>query len=130
LRDDYLDDGRVLVEGLTTQATPHALVAHRETVRRLGAVYEQLNASFGEFNGSILTASTKAIESTDESHYNAVEASMASLTSQRDALALKIKTALSAAAFDDQTLNEQQAKGWIDQAQSLIGQAGQLAASA
>ena len=130
LHDDYLDDGRVLTEALTTQATPHALVAHRETVRRLGAIYEQLNASFGEFNGSILTASTKAIESTDDNHYNAVEASMASLTSQRDALALKIKTALNAAAFDDQTLNEQQAKGWIDQAQSLIGQADQLAASA
>jgi hypothetical protein len=130
LRDDYVQDGRVLVEALQTSATPQALVAHRETVRRLGDVYEQLNASFGQFADDVLMASTKAIESTDEAHYGAVEASISSLTSQRDALALQIKSALNAAAFDGQALNEQQAKGWIAQADALIGSAGALAAFA
>jgi hypothetical protein len=36
---------------------------------------------------------------------------------------------LNAAAFGGQALNEQQAKGWIDQAQSLIDQMHTLAAT-
>jgi type II secretory pathway pseudopilin PulG len=129
LKDDYVQDGRALVEALTTQATPHSLVAHRETVRRLGDVYEQLNASFGSFALDTLTASTKALASSDESKYASIEGSIASLTSQRDALAAQIRGALNAAAFDGTALDEQQAKGWIDQAQSLIDQASSLAAS-
>jgi hypothetical protein len=76
-----------------------------------------------------LAASTKALKSTEESVYNSIENSIASLTSQRDALASQIKVALSKAAFDGQALNEQQAKGWIAQAQSLLDQAKALAAS-
>ena len=129
LRDDYQSDGRVLIEALDTSATPQSLIAHRETVRRLGAIYEQVNASFGQFSMDTLTASTKALKSTDESAYSSIEDSIASLTSQRDALAGQIKAALSAAAFDGQALNEQQAKDWIAQAQSLLDQAKALAAS-
>jgi hypothetical protein len=128
LRDDYQLDGRVLVEALRTQATPQTLIAHRETVRRLGTVYEQLNASFGQFSADTLTASTRALKSTDESAYESIESSIASLTSQRDALAAQIKAGLSGAAFDGQALNEQQAKSWIRQANALLAQANALAA--
>ena len=129
LNDDYLQDGRVLIEALTTQATPQSLIAHRETLRRLGDVYEQVNAPFGEFGLDTLTASTNAIRSTDESHYGDVENQILSLTAQRDALAAQIRAALNAAAFDGRPLNELQAKAWIDQAQALIDQATQLASS-
>ena len=128
LKDDYGHDGRVLFEALTTKATPQALIAHRETVRRLAAIYEQVNAPFGKFSEDTLTASTRAIRSTDEGVYNAIENSIESLTNQRDALAGQIKAAFDAAAFDDQALNEQQAKSWINQAQSLLDQAAVLAA--
>ena len=57
-----------------------------------------------------------------------VEGRMSDLTARRDALASQIKAALDGAAFRNQAVNEQQAKGWIDQAQSLIGQASALAA--
>ena len=127
LKDDYGHDGRVLIEALTTKATPQALIAHRETVRRLAAIYEQVNAPFGQFAMDTLTASTRAIRNTDESVYNAIETSIENLTNQRDALASQIKAALDAAAFNDQALNEQQAKGWINQAQSLLNQAAALA---
>jgi len=133
LHDDYIQDGRVLIEALTTKATPQSLIAHRETLRRLGDVYEQVNAPFGEFGLNTLTASTAAISSgtaADDSHYIAVENQIASLAAQRDSLAGQIKTALNAAAFDGVPLNEQQAKDWIDQAQGLIDQAKVLAASA
>ena len=129
LKDDYVQDGRVLIEALTTKATPHELVAHRETVRRLGDVYEQLNAPFGQFAAGALRASTAALASTDESHYGSVENAIISLTSQRDALAAQIRTGLNAAAFGGQALNEQTAKGWISQAQSLIDQATALGGS-
>src|SRR6266576_145221 len=91
LKDDYGHDGRVLFEALTTKATPQALIAHRETVRRLAAVYEQVNAPFGQFAMDTLTASTRAIRSTDDSAYNAIETSIENLTNQRDALASQIK---------------------------------------
>lgn len=126
LKDDYGSDGRVLIEALTTKATPQTLIAHRETVRRLGDVYEQLNAPFGSFAMDTLNASTVALKSTDDATYDQIESSIASLTSARDALASQIKTALNAAAFDGQALNEQQAKAWIDQAQALIAEAAAL----
>ena len=76
-----------------------------------------------------LTASTKALESTDDSVYTSIEGSIQSLTNQRNALAAQIRSALNAAAFGGQALDEQQAKGWIDQANGLIAQAQALAAS-
>jgi len=87
-----------------------------------------VNAPFGSFAMDTLTASTRAITATDEGVYSSIENSIQDLTNQRDALASQIKAALDAAAFDGQALNEQQAKGWIDQAQSLINQAAALAA--
>jgi phospholipase C len=127
LKDDYATDGRVLVEALDTHATPHALVAHRETVERLGAAYEQINAPFGQFSMDTLKASTIALKSPDSLTYNQVEAKISSLASDRDKLASQMKAALSAAAFGGQPLDERQAKGWIDQANGLLDQTDALA---
>ena len=132
LRDDYVNDGRVLIEAIETRALPQSLIAHRATLLRLGDAYEQVNAAFGKFGMDLLTASTHALNSgstADESRYTSLENSIESLTSQRDALAGQIKAALNAAAFDGQPINEQQAKAWIDQANSLLDQASALAAS-
>jgi hypothetical protein len=132
LKDDYVNDGRVLIEVLTDKAVAQSLRAHRATLLRLGAVYEQLNASFGQFGLDLLKASTTALKSgsaSDDSRYTSLETSIEGLTAQRDTLAGQIKAALNAAAFDGQALNEQQAKAWIAQAQSLLNQASVLAAS-
>ena len=132
LQDDYLLDGRALTEVLTDQAVAQSLRAHRETLLRLGAAYEQVNASFGQFGMALLKASTNAINSgssTDDSRYTSIEGSIQNLTAQRDALAAQIKTALNNAAFNGQALNEQQAKDWIAQSNSLIDEANSLAAS-
>jgi hypothetical protein len=132
LHDDYTLDGRVLIEVLNDQAVAQTLRAHRETLLRLGAVYEQVNASFGQFGLDLLQASTRAVKSgsaADDSTYNTIENSIRDLTSQRDDLASQIKDALNAAAFNGKALNEKQAKSWIAQAQSLIDQAQALGAS-
>ena len=132
LKDDYVNDGRVLIEVLTDQAVAQTLRAHRETLLRLGAIYEQMNAPFGQFGLDSLKASTSALKSgsaSDDSRYASIETSIENLTAQRNALATKIRAGLNAAAFDDQALNEEQAKDWIDQAQSLLDQAHALAGS-
>jgi hypothetical protein len=128
LKDDYRHDGRVLTEALDKHAIPQRLFEHRNTTTELGAVYEQLNAPFGQFGMDTLTASTRAIASTDDSVYNSIEGSIQDLTTQRDALALKIETALDDAAFNNREIKEKDAKDWIAQARSLINQAGALAA--
>src|SRR6476619_169132 len=101
LKDTYVHDGRVLIDQLHAWAVPQTLNAHRETLRRLGTAYKQLNAPFGAFGMHTLAASTKAIESgtpADDGTYTSLEGEIASLTSQRDALASQIRAALNAAA--------------------------------
>jgi len=127
LHDSYVNDGRVLIEAIDTKALPQALIAHRATLLRLGDAYEQVNAAFGQFGLDLLTASTRALKSADEAQYESIETSIANLAAQRDNLAAQIKSALNAAAFGDQAINEQAAKDWIAQAQSLIDQASALA---
>jgi hypothetical protein len=131
LKDTYVHDGRVLIDQLNAQAVAQTLVAHRETVRRLGEAYKQLNAPFGEFGMSALVASTKAVKSgsaSDDSTYTSLENSLSALTDERNTLAVKIRAALDGAAFSNEALNEQQAKQYIDDAQSLIARAVALAA--
>jgi hypothetical protein len=130
LKDSYILDGRVLIEGLTSQAIPPGLTANREKILRLGAAYEQLNASFGQFAMNILHASTRALKSgsaDDDSQYASIEGSIQNLTARRDTLAGQIKAGLNAAAFNGQSISEDQADTWIDQAGSLVNQARDLA---
>jgi hypothetical protein len=125
LKDDYHHDGHVLVEGLVPQAIPASLSAKLATAKQLGAVYEQLNAPFGQFAEETLKASTRAIQSTDEDTYNSIETQIAALTKHRDAVAAQIKAALDAAAFDGTSLPAK-ANGLIGQAQSVIADATAL----
>jgi len=127
LHDDYNDDGRVLVETLRSGAAPSALKGPH--IKSLLDAYEQVNASFGQFAAATLTASTKALESTDDSKYNSIEDSITSLTGQRDALVADIRSALNAAAFSGTPISDSQADSWTSQANSLISQAQALAAS-
>jgi arylsulfatase A-like enzyme len=129
LRDDYRHDGRVLVEGLRRRATPRALGVHRGTVRRLGAAYEQLNASFGEFALATLQASTAALKSTNDTTYTHIENRIAALTARRDALAGRIKSELEAAAFAARPLSQRRARAQTRRAWRLIDRAAQLGAS-
>ena len=127
LKDDYGHDGRLLTADLT--AIPTAVKkSHRFTA--LAQIYKQLNASFGQFAMDTLTASTRGLASNDagDATYNSIESQIQSLTSQRDSLALTIRNALDNAEFNGVVISDQQANGWIAQAQSLLDQAAALAA--
>ncbi len=129
LSDTYVLDGRVLIDQLDAWAVPQTLRAHRETLRRLGEVYKQLNAPFGEFGMSMLEASTCAIKSssTNDGTYTSIENQIQLLTATRDELASQMKALLDAAAFGGQAINEQQAKLLIDRGEALLEQANELA---
>jgi hypothetical protein len=132
LKDDYVSDGRALLEPLYDWAVPQTTIAHRETLLRLGAVYKQLMAPVGAFGRDTLSASTRALESgsaSDDSAYATVEQQLIDLTSARNTLAGQIRDALNGAEFGGQAINEQVAKGWIAQANDLLSQAAALAGS-
>ena len=99
LKDDYEHDGRVITEIL---ADPNRALA-APGVATLGACYKQLNSSVGEFANYTLQADTAAIESSTpgDSKYVTIDKGLAALDRTRDAVALKIKAELEAAAFGD-----------------------------
>jgi len=128
--DSYLDDGRVITQIVDQNALPQTLRQHGSTTAALGDAYKQLNAPFGSFAMDTLTASTAALATTDDLKYDSIEAQIATLTVERNALAGAIRAALNDAAKGTTAIDESQAKAWISQAQDLIAQAQALAAGA
>src|SRR5499433_1940008 len=123
LQDTYDHDGRVLIDQLDAWAVPQSLRAHRHTLQRIGEVYKQLNAPFGQFGMDTLIVSTKAVKSgtaSDDSIYTALSASIGSFTDRRDTLAALMKSILDAAAFKSQPLHELEAEILIFEAEILL----------
>ncbi len=58
-----------------------------------------------------------------------IDQQLAQLGADRTALANKIDTALNAAAFHGQPINEHVAEQWIDQGRDLLNRASHLAAT-
>ena len=133
LGDDYVNDGRVITQVLSNQATPKELDQHGNTTADLGAMYKQINAPFGKFAMDTLTASTVALKQPDTTagnlKYDSIEASIANLTAKRNDLAGAIRAALNDAAKGTGSLDESNAKAWISQGQALLDDAAQLAAT-
>jgi hypothetical protein len=125
LRDDYVGDGRVLVEGLEPAAVPKALARSKDALA-LSRLYEQLNAPFGRFATDTLAGSTKALVGTDAAAYDRTESTIGSLTARREVVAGKIKTALQRAAFSGRTIPHGQAKAWLAAGRRLLSAAAAL----
>ncbi|MGO9055796.1 MAG: hypothetical protein ACLQU2_00175 [Candidatus Binataceae bacterium] len=125
LTDSYQHDGRVILELLDRKILPSSLHAHSATLLKLGQIYKQLDAPFGELAQSALTVSTYAIASTstNDRTYANLESQIASWTTQRDGLAAQIKSMLEGAEFNGRSIDEQQARQIIRQGQALLNQA-------
>jgi hypothetical protein len=123
LTDDYEHDGRVVTQIL---ADPNRAL-RGPGVASLGACYKQLNASVGQFGNYTLQAATAAAESntTSDSEFTQVNAALSGLEKVRDALALRIKGELEAAAFGDRPIFG--ASGQTFACQAVIASAGVLA---
>jgi hypothetical protein len=124
LTDDYIQDGRVITEILSN---PNHALSRPKVVEDLGACYKQLNSSVGQFGAFTLQASTAAVESSTagDAKYQAVNAALTGLDQARDALAIQIKDALNAAAFQDKTVSS--ANLLTRQCQAVIDSASALA---
>src|SRR5262249_14567088 len=122
LKDDYEQDGHVLVQALTKKATPPALrgSAHDTTVAQLEQEQDLLTAPFGTFAKATLAASTFALKTSDDSTYSSIEDQIAALTTQRDTLATAMRNELYKAAVNGQTINTSLAQSQIVQAEHLI----------
>jgi len=100
LKDDYVGDGRVLVEDLTNPPGKTG----QPKYERLAVCYKQLDASVGVFGTDLILADTAALKtgsSSDDSTYDSTLDRIKSLGAARDALATKIKGDLFAAEFGD-----------------------------
>ena len=100
LKDDYTDDGRVLVEDLTVSPGKTGQSKYLDLAR----CYKQLNSSVGQFGTDVIVADTAALKtgsSTDDSAYASFLSKLQSLGAARDALATQIKTDLFDAEFND-----------------------------
>ena len=92
LQDSYVNDGRVLSEILTD---PNAAIAGSKYTD-LAECYKQLNASVGEFGTNTLIADTAALKSGGggDGLFKSTQKKLSKLLSQRDALAMELKNAL------------------------------------
>jgi hypothetical protein len=131
LRDDYQTDGRAVTQIADENALPVSLRVHHPSLEKLSATYKQLMASFGSFAMNTLVASSRALASNSpgDQTYTDTENAIASLTSQRDALASQIRAGINSAEFDGVELSENQIKDWTQAADALLAQAQALAAS-
>jgi hypothetical protein len=123
IRDDYASDGRVLVEALKGDGLPDSLGENRDLFVKLAQVYKQINAPVGQLGLSTLARSTQALQG-DDATYAAIENQLIALNAQRDTIAGQMIAMLNGAAFEGKSINEEQARSLIRQAENLLGGGG------
>jgi len=119
LKDDYVHDGRVLVENLDPHALPDSLRDSLFTYTALAQAYKQINATKGPLGVNSLVAANQAITS-DDATYNKFLTQIGAVTTERDALAAQMIALLNGAAFGNQPI------GFNDNVSDLIAQARRL----
>jgi len=124
LKDDYVPDGTVIT-GAVTNVPPHLRSVPEQ---QLAACYKQLNASVGQFGAYTLEASTTAVESSTpgDAKYTTVNGKLLALEKLRDALAIRVKNELNAAAFGNTAIHDP--AGQVVACEAIIGAARVLAA--
>jgi hypothetical protein len=129
--DDYEHDGRVILEVLDPSILPGSLHANSDTMLKLGQIYKQIDAPFGELAAKTLKVSTYAIESdtAGDATYMNLESQIASWTAQRDDLAAQIQSILVGAEFKGKSIDEQEASQLIAKAEALLEQASDCASN-
>ena len=124
LKDDYAHDGRVLFEILHDDALPVALRGHSDTLRDLAEAYKQINAPTARLGLATLTGiSTRAVasgDSTNDATYTALEDRIRDITARRNAIAGPMIDMLEDAAFNNQKMDEREARRLIDRAEDLL----------
>jgi hypothetical protein len=125
LKDDYQDDGRVILEVLNGNAVSHGLNVHRGGLQKLGAAFKQLDAPFGSFGMDSLAYASARIptgSATDDSTYTALQAKLADWGTRRDELAGRINNLLDGLAFGSTTTDQQTIARLTAEAKALVAE--------
>jgi hypothetical protein len=131
LTDDYRHDGRATWEILDRAAIPASVLARKGQLTQVGVRLKDITAPFGPFAMSILQVSTKGLASNaaGDATYAAIEGAIGDLTTQRNALAVQMQTALDNAQFFGTTISAKDAAKLISKANNLLEQAADLNAA-
>ena len=124
LQDDYIHDGRVLVEDLDEHALPKGQREDLDDFVELARVYKQLNAPLGSVGRNSLKFANRSITS-DDATYGKYLKTIGDITAARDELAAQIKAVLNGAALS----GAHEGGSLIERAKKLIGQVEQLASA-
>jgi hypothetical protein len=119
LKDDYVHDGRTLVEILKGEATPKSLSQHQDVLTALAQAYKQINAPLGTFGVQTLALATQGVTGPD-TLYTQTNNDLATLKAQRDALAGQMLAMLEDAEFNGTAINVAAANALINQANALL----------
>lgn len=103
LKDDYIHDGRVLVENLDPHVLPDSLRDSLFTYTALAQAYKQINATKGPLGVNSLVAANQAITSNDATYHRFLT-QIGAVTTERDALANQMIVLLNGAAFGNQPI--------------------------
>ncbi len=128
IEDDYDHDGRALLEVFDDDAGPLTSHHHRHKLIELAQAYKSINATVGPFGASTLQIATAALAG-DNTTYATLDAQLASLGAQRDALAAKMIEMIEDATFDHRPVDDEAADDLIAQAQALLAKVNGLSAS-
>jgi len=126
LKDDYVHDGRVLVENLERHALPDSLSDSLPTYVALAQAYKQINATKGPVGVNSLVAANRAITS-DDATYGKFLTRIDAITAERDALASQMIALLNGAAFENKPVRSaedlvEQARKLNDKVEDMAGQ--------
>jgi hypothetical protein len=126
LKDDYVHDGRVLVEKLEPWALPASLGESYFTYVALAQAYKQINATKGSVGVNSLVYANRSITS-DDATYAKYLTTIGAITTERDQLASEMITLLNGAAFAGKPINSFQAASLIERAWQLVDKVEGLA---
>ena len=129
LKDDYVDDGRVVDQALDPFALPPALGANRVAFDGLAAAYKQIEAPFGQFGQDSETVSTAAVMSNSpgDTVYHGFDGQLWVCGRARDALGAKMNLLLQGASFYGVPIRSRDAGPLIGKAYALLSHMHQLA---
>jgi hypothetical protein len=120
MSDDYVPDGRVLIEKFDERAQQAVLPHEQQAYTRLARAFKQINAPVGELGLKTLAQATAAING-DDAGYTRWLSFINELTSARDALTAEIKTVLNEAIFGGKRLDGDRAEDLLRRAEQLLG---------
>lgn len=119
LTDDYVHDGVALVEDLRAAVLPEEVREHALAFRALAQAYKRITAPLGELGQETLAVSTAALTGGDQT-YATLEASLAEISTQRDALAARMISLLDGAEFHGRELRLGEVRRLIEKADDLL----------